>query len=178
MIYIPPMTIAILLIIIGNCVIAFGKSKMLNLCHIILSSIFSIAGIIGMIIIRTQLIKRLNRNAIVLNFENDFVSWAIEKFDNFAVISIPVTCAVIIFFLLYFYLSKNKSGFLWTNTTVIIVSIMIINFLSGLWYGLGTINKLFDLAGYISGLTAYEFFALYIPLVIKRIIISKKKMLT
>lgn len=177
MIYIAPITIAILLIIIGNCIIAFGKSKILNLSHIILSSIFSIVGIVGIIITRTQFIKRLNKNAIIRSFENDFVTWAIEKFDHFAVISIISICTIIILFLLYFCLSKNKSGFLWNNTTVIIVSIMIINFISGLWYSLGTINKLFDVAGHISNLTAYEFFALHIPLLVKRIIMTKKKML-
>ncbi len=174
-IYIPPTIIAILIIIIGNCIIAFGKSKILNLCHIILSSIFSIVGIVGIVITRTRLINSLNRNVSIRGFESDFVSWALEKFDYFAFISIITTSAVIIIFLLYFCLSKNKSGFLWTNTSTIIVSIMTINFIVGIWYGLGTINKLFDVAGFISSLIAYEFFALHIPFVVKRIIITKNK---
>jgi len=120
-----------------------------------------------------NLIERLNRNAEIRDFEADFVSWAIEKFDFFAIVSITITCAIILFFLLYLTLNKNKAGFLWNNTTIIIICIMIINFISGIWYSLGTINKLFDLAGYISRLTVFEFYILHIPLVTKRILTNK-----
>ncbi len=172
-IYVPPAAIAVITILIINYIISFGKSKIFNLCHIILSSILSIVGIVGTILIRTHLIESLNRNAEIRNFEADFVSWAIEKFDFFAIISITITCAVILFFLFYLILNKNKAGFFWTNTTIIIICIMIINFIAGIWYGLGTINKLFDLAGYITQLTGFEFFILHIPLVTKRILMNK-----
>lgn len=172
-IYVSSAAIAVITILIINCIISFGKSKIFNLCHIILSSIFSIVGIAGAIVIRMYLIKRLNQNAEIRDFETDFVSWAIEKFDFFAIISITITCAVVLFFLFYLILNKNKTGFFWTNTTVIIIYIMIINFIAGIWYGLGTINKLFDLAGYISQLTVFEFFILHIPLVVKRILMNK-----
>jgi hypothetical protein len=51
---------------------------------------------------------------------------------------------------------------------------MIINFIAGVWYGLKTINKLFDVAGYISQLTAFEFFILHSPLVVKKFLMRKK----
>jgi hypothetical protein len=52
---------------------------------------------------------------------------------------------------------------------------MFINFASCIWYAIGTINKLFDVASFISQISLAEFFALYIPLVVKRILVSKSR---
>lgn len=169
-----PVIITLIIIVLGNCIISFGKSKLLNRCYIVLSSIFSVAGMAGIFLIRPHLLESLNRKANTGNIDSDFVSWAIEKFDSFAVVSIPPNSAVILFLLFLLVLNKNKTGFIWTNTTIIIISMMAINFIAGICYGFGTINVLFDLAGYISQLTAFEFFVLHIPLVIKRILVCKK----
>lgn len=171
---IPPVTLVLIIIVISNCIISFGKSNLMNKYYLILSSVFSIIGIVGLIIIRPCFIASLNRNAIRREFDSDFVTWAIEKFDSFVVISIIVTCSIIIFLLLYLFLNKKKSGFVWDNITGIVIALVIINFVTQVWYSFGTINKFFDIAGYISQLSIAEFFALHIPLVVKRMLMLKK----
>lgn len=172
---IPPITIAIVIIIIGNSIISFGKSKILNLCSIIFSSALSVVGIVGMIVIRFRFLESLNRNARIQSFSPEFSSWAIEKFDSYAIVSITITCVVVIAFLIgLLFHKKIKIKFLWTYTSVIIISIMIINFIACSWYGLSTINKLFDISRYLSELSTYEFFVLHIPLVVKKTLIIKR----
>lgn len=168
----PPIAIVLTIVVISNCIISFGKSNVMNKCHVILSSVLSFVGIVGMIIIRPRFVESLNRNANARKFESDFVASAIEKFDFFAVISIAATCSVVIFLL--FWLILNKGSFVWANTTIIVITLMIISFIAGVWYGFGTINKLFDIAGYILQLSIYGIFALHIPLVVKRILVFKK----
>jgi len=88
---IPPVVMILIIIVISNCLISFGKSKMMNKCHVILSSFLSIVGIVWMIIIRPRFVESLHRIANTREFGSDFVAWAIEKFDSFAVGSITAT---------------------------------------------------------------------------------------
>ncbi|WP_157668695.1 hypothetical protein [Lachnoclostridium phytofermentans] len=170
---IPPIAIFIILVVIFNCVISFGKSKWMNLCYIFLSSVLSILGIAGMILIRPVFLARIDKNTNFREFDPEFLTWAIKKFDIYAVLSIIATCIIILFFLLYFLILKKREGFLWSNATSILILLMITNFFIGFVYGIGTINKMFDVAGYIMQLIIAEIFALTIPLVIKRILILK-----
>lgn len=163
------------ILLISNCILSFGQSTIMKKCYIILSSIFTIIGIYGMVIIRSLFISRFNKNAIVRHFDTNFVTWAINKFDTYAIYSILLTCLVIVFLLLLlFFTRKNKQGFVWTYMSAIVICFMIINLYAGFWYGLGTINKEFDIAFYIVQLTFSEIFVLYIPLIIKRIIAFKE----
>ncbi|KGK88362.1 hypothetical protein DP73_12775 [Desulfosporosinus sp. HMP52] len=172
---IQPVAILLIIIVISNCFISFGKSNLLNKSYILLSSVLSLAGIVGIITTRPRLIESLYKNASRGEFDSDFVTWAIEKFDSFAVISMIATCLITIFLTIHLFLTRNKRGFVWTNITGTVIFLMIINFLAGVWYSLGTINILFDVAGYISNLTVSEFFALHIPLIVKRILIGKRE---
>lgn len=153
---------------------SFEKSNVLNKCYILLSSVLSIVGIVGMITTRPRFIASLNKTASRREFDSDFVTWAIEKFDSFVVISIIATCLIIIFLLFHLFLTMNKRGFVWTNISGTVIFLMIINFLAGVWYSFGTINKFFDIAGYILNLSIFEFFALHIPLIVKRMLMRKK----
>lgn len=172
---IPPVAILLIVIVTGNCILSLRKSNLMNKCYIILSSLFSIMGIVGMIIIRPLFLESLYRNANNRKFDSGFVAWAIKKFDSYAFISIIVISSVIVFSLFYFFISENRDSFVWANTTTFIIALMVINFIAVIWYSLGTINKLFDIAGYIMQLSAAEFFALHIPIVVKRILVYKKK---
>ena len=171
---ISPVAIVVIIIVISNCLMSFGKGNVLNKCYIFLSSVLSLVGIAGIITTRPRFITSLNKTASRREFDSDFVTWAIEKFDSFAVISIIATCLIIIFLLIHLFLTRNKRGFVWTNITGIVIFLMIINFLAGVWYSLGTMNKFFDVAGYISNLSVSEFFVLHIPLVVKRMLMRKK----
>lgn len=166
--------IALIIIVISNCIISFGRNNIMNKCYIILSSVLSVIGIVGMVIIRPRFISSLNANASRREFDSEFVAWAIEKFDSYALISIIATCLIIIFMLFLLFFNKKKRSFAWGNITLIIIVFIVINFMAGVWYGVGTINKQFDIAGYISQLSVAEFFALYIPLIVKRILLLKE----
>jgi hypothetical protein len=147
----------------------------MNLCFIILSSVLSAIGIAGMILIRPIFIDRLNKNAELREFYPEFLTWAIKKFDTYAIFSIIATCIIILFFLINFLILKKREGFVWSNTTFILILLMITNFIVGIAYGIGTINKMFDVAGYIMQLIIAEIFVLSIPIVTKRILIVKEK---
>lgn len=175
---IQPVAILLIIIVISNCLIGFGKSNLLNKSYILLSSVLSLVGIAGIITTRPRFIASLYKNSSRGEFDSHFVTWAIEKFDSFAVFSIIATCLIIIFLIIHLFLTRNKRGFIWTNITGTVIFVMIINFLAGVWYSLGTINILFDVAGYISNLTVSEFFALHIPLIVKRILIGKSEILS
>ncbi|MCO5386414.1 MAG: hypothetical protein NHB14_12320 [Desulfosporosinus sp.] len=172
---ISPIGIGMAMIVVSNCLISFGKSEVKKKCYIILSSILSMVGILGIITTRSQFISGLNKSANRQHLDSDFVLWATTKFDFFAVISIIATCSTIIF-LLYLLRAnkKNKSGFVWGNFSTFVIVIMVINFLAGAWYGFRTINVLFDIAFYIATLSISEIFALYIPLIAKRIVTLKE----
>ncbi len=172
---ISPVGIGLVIIAVINCIISFRKSDAMKKCFIILSSVLSIVGVSGIMITRLQFISSLNKSASRRHFDPDFVSWAIAKYDFFAVISIIVTSLTIIF-LLYLLLANknNKNGFIWGNSSVFVIILIGINFFTGALYCFGTINKLFDIASYIMALSISEIFALYIPLITKRIIILKE----
>ncbi|MDF2801883.1 MAG: hypothetical protein K0S61_1786 [Anaerocolumna sp.] len=172
---IPPVILVLLVIIITNCIISFSKSKILNNCYLVFSTFFSLVGILGIIMIRPRFLYILNRQEDLRNYEPNFITWAIEKFDVYAVCSITVNIALILCLLCYLLLNERKSGFIRINITMIVISIMFINFASCIWYAIGTINKLFDVASFISQISLAEFFALYIPLVVKRILVSKSR---
>ncbi|HCL03839.1 MAG TPA: hypothetical protein DHW61_15770, partial [Lachnoclostridium phytofermentans] len=114
-----PIALFIILIVFFNCLISFGKSKWMNLCYIILSSILSFIGIAGMILMRPIFISRINKSAKIREFDSEFLTWAIKKFDSYAVFSITATCIIILFFLIYFFTLKKSDGFIWNNTTFI-----------------------------------------------------------
>lgn len=174
MIIIPWAFYAFIMIIVGNCFLGRSKSKWANTSHIILSSTFSIVGVAGMIINRLRFVKALDRQVVIGNIDDSFVDWAINKYDAFGTISIIIISVIILSSSLYLVFYKIKRGLLWSNISFILIGVMIINIIAGVWYGLGTINKMFDIAGYLSLLTVFEFLALHIPFVIKRFLEQKK----
>lgn len=173
---ISPVGIGLVMIVVSNCLLSFGKSDVMKKCYIIFSSILSIVGISGIILTRSQFLLSLNKSLNRQRIDSDFVSWAIAKYDSFAALSITLTCLTIIF-LLFLLLAnkKNISGLVWGNFSVFVIVLMLINFFSGIWYSIGTINKLFDIAYYIVTLSISEILVLYIPLIAKRIVMLKNE---
>jgi len=84
-------------------------------------------GLFGIIITRLQFISSLNESASRREFSSDFVSWAITKFDGFAIVSIIATCLITIF-LLYLLLTNknNKDGFVWGISPIFVIILVII----------------------------------------------------
>lgn len=173
MIIIPWVFYAFILIIVCNCFLGRGKGKWMRIGHIILSSIFSLVGIVGMIINRPQFMKALDRQADIRNIDADFVAWAISKYDAFWINSMIIISVIILASSLYLVIHKNKGELLWPIISFSLIGVMIINIIAGVCYGLGTINKLFDVAVYVSQITVFEFLALHIPFVIKRFLEQK-----
>jgi hypothetical protein len=172
---ISPDALILIIVVIINFFIGFGNSKAMRITYIVISSIFSVIGIIGIIIIRPLLIFRLNKNLERERLEADFIIWAIEKFDSYAVISIITTCfIVILLIMLLLVFIRNKYNIVSVNISGIVNVFRVIIILIEIWYSIGTINKLFDVSSYIAILTFSEIFVLYIPLIIRRIIIFKK----
>ncbi len=164
--------IFIVVILLISILLSYGKSDLLKKCYIIFTLILSIGGIIGMLSTRPLLVMSLNKRE---NLDSKFVSWIFEKYDLYAVISnIATIIVVIILVLLLFFNRKNKSGVIWSGTSLVVISVMIINFFTIIVYGYGTINKLFDLASYLLMLSISQIFLLYIPLVCKRLLCYKE----
>lgn len=172
-IYIAPATLVIMAIILCNCIISFSKKKILTRCYLIVSSIFSLGGIMWLILIRSRFHYLLNKQGSLRNFEPDFITWAIETFDTFAIPSIAINSVLILGLLLYLFLNKGRGGYIWGNLTGIVISIMMLNFFTNAWYSLETINKIFDVAKFITQIASAEFFILHMPLIVKRMIRSK-----
>lgn len=123
-----------------------------------------------------QLISSLNKkfgNSQLPVDSGEFITWAIKKFDFFAVISISTTCIVTIF-LCYLLFTNKKDSIVLSNLSSFVNIFRIIIFLFGVWHSMGTVNKFFDLSSYIVTLAIFEIFVLYIPLIAKRMITSKK----
>lgn len=172
---IQPIAIFIIFYLLCNCAISFGKGKIMNLLYIILSSILSIIGVLGMILIRPIFISRLNKRAKIIELDSEFLTWAINKFDAYAIVSIIATCVILLFLLMFFIILKKRESFVWNHLTCIISLLMVSNVMIGIVYSLSTINKQFDVASYIMQLILAEIFALYIPFVTKRILLLKGK---
>lgn len=172
-IYIAPATLVIIAVILCNCIISFSKNKILTKCYLIVSSIFSLVGIVWILLIRSRFNYLLNKQGNSRNFELDFITWAVEKFDAFAIPSIVINSILILGHLFYLLFNKGRGGLVWENTTGFVVSIMILNFLTSIWYGFETINKIFDVAKFITQIAIAEFFVLHIPLIVKRMLRSK-----
>ncbi|QGT98785.1 hypothetical protein SYNTR_0192 [Candidatus Syntrophocurvum alkaliphilum] len=171
-----PVVIGIAVIVAINFFISLGKSNVMKKSYIIISTILSLVGIIGIIFTRIHLISSLNKNIgnVQLPIDSgEFITWAINKFDFFAAISISATCIVIIF-LCYLLFTNKKDSIVLSNISSFVNIFRIIIFLFAVWYSMETINKFFDLGSYILALAIFGIFVLYIPLVAKRIMTNEK----
>lgn len=173
---VPPVGIGLIIVVVSNFFVSFGKSNAMKKTYIVVSSVLSVMGIVGIIIIRPSLILSLNNNLNRGRLDDDFVSWAITKFDSFAVISIIATLLIIILLLYLLRVNKkNKDGIDWYALSIIVNIFRMINFSVTIVYSIGTVNKHFDLAAYISILSISQIFVLYIPLIAKKIMILKNE---
>ena len=172
---ISPVAIGFIIIVVINFFISFVESNVMKKSYILVSSILSAMGVLGVIAIRPMLNLKLNKNLNNGRLDAEFVSWATGKFDLFAIISIIVTClALIILLYLLFTSKKNSDSAVWSSISGVVNALRITNFIIMIWYSFGTINKRFDLASYLFTLSICEIFVLYIPIIARRIIMLKR----
>jgi hypothetical protein len=97
-----------------------------------------------------------------------------KQYDSFAIASISITCVLglLLLFLLYSTRS-NKKGLVWSSVTSVISMSRLLLIIAALVYSYGTINKQFDVAGYILIIAVAETLVLYLPIVVKRIALLK-----
>jgi len=165
-----PVVMGIAIIVAINFFIGLGKSNVMKKSYMVISSILSLVGISGIIFTRIHLISSLNKKFVNSQFpvdSDEFTTWAINKFDFFAAISISATCIVIIF-LCYLLFTNKKDSIVMSNFSSIVNVFRVIIFLFAVLYGMDTVHKFFDLASYILALAIFEIFVLYIPLIAKR----------
>lgn len=161
-----PFVVGLIITIIINFFISLSKSKIKKKIYILVSSILTAMGVFGVITIRPMLTERLNKN---------FVLWATRKFDLFAVISIIATFLAIIILLYLLFTKKNSNSDVWSIPWVV-NAIRLINFIVVFLYSMETISKRFDLASYLLVFYISEFFILYIPIVVRRIVMLKREL--
>ncbi|MNI47789.1 hypothetical protein D3C73_1023250 [compost metagenome] len=154
--------------------LSFWRKKIIERLYLGMAAIVSITGMVGSFLIRDALVKSLDRSRFRFEDEERFIQWALSKFDTFALWSLLVLVIVIVVVLLYVWINKQ---YLASNNqlsiTLIIVLLMIAAPIAAIVYGVGTLNKDFDLAAYILTLSICEIAMLYIPLLFKRIMAKR-----
>lgn len=172
---IPPSAIIMLVVIICNCILSFGKSIVSKKLSILLSSLLSLLGILGMVIVPLQFNERLNRYTSLHSSRSDFILWAREKFYFYAIMLWASVIVAILILLLGLILNKSRSNIVWRYINLIVISLMLMSFILGIGYSLTTINKFINIGSYIFNLSSAGFFTLYLPLVIKKFLILKDR---
>lgn len=166
--------IGLIFLIIGNCFMGLSKNRMMYITYLVLSSILTLIGVIGIAFtfnrFHARLIRRLNNEMV----DNVFVTWATDKFMQYVLISLIITGITMFLLLFIIYLKRNNTNtILFAIVTPISVSIRCILVIYALIYSYETINKFFDIAGYITSLSIFECFTLYLPSIIQKIILHK-----
>lgn len=164
-------SIGLIMLIIANSVMGLSKNKKMNILYLVLSSILTLIGVIGIAItindFHTSLLRRLNNERI----DTEFATWARDEFMGYVLISLIITVITIFLLILIIILSrKNRNNILVHSITPILIMIRFILVMYSLVYSYGTINKFFDIAGYITSLAIFECFILYLPSIYKMII--------
>lgn len=167
---IPPMGVAVLLLIAANCVLGFGKSKWASRIFTIISTAFSVFGVVALFFVRPRLVAGLQKGLEAGRVEPSLSVWAMAKFDGYFV---PVSIALVLalaLLLLSILLGRTKENFIGKHASGIAVILMIVHLVVGVGYSLGAIHKLFDLSSYIGDVIGCGFFALYMPMAVKRLL--------
>ncbi len=150
--------------------LSFWKMRKVECLYLVMGSIVAITGIVGTFLVPDALVKSLDRARIQLDDEERFIQWALSKFNTFALWSLLVMIIIVIALLLYIWINKQcLTSDKQVGLTMIIVLLMVASPIAAIVYGLGTINKQFDVAAYILTLSGCELSILYIPLLFKRI---------
>ncbi|WP_239618782.1 hypothetical protein [Cohnella mopanensis] len=154
--------------------LSFWKMRKIERLCLGMGSIVAITGIVGSFLVRDALVKSLDRARIRFDEEERFIQWALSKFDTFALWSLLVLVIIIVAVLLYVWINKQRlTPDKQLGLTVIIVLLMVAFPIAAIVYGVGTINKEFDVAAYILTLSSCELSILYIPLLFKRIMAKR-----
>ncbi len=173
MIIIPPLAWVTLAVIIFNGICGLVRHKIAGLVHIIISFLFSVIGFGGILLLRPNLLQGLGKNPQLMAMDSIvFEGWATKTFDRFAFFSLIALAVLLVTFggVLFWDKRRGKVSFLTRDLTAYTVGAMAAFIIAGLWASFYTINKIFDLASYISGLSLCEAFALYLPLAVKRVL--------
>lgn len=142
--------------------------------YIMFTSTISFIGVLGILLVRPILLQNLGQN---LNkhqyFNEDFILWAIGKFDSFAKMSIIANLLIIATLLsLLFVFRKNKNSFIIRYFSIFVALVMVANFAASIVYSFQTMNKFFDLAAYLGELSISWIFILFILFAVKRFVLK------
>ncbi|TCZ78200.1 hypothetical protein E0485_08725 [Paenibacillus albiflavus] len=158
--------------IVLSIVLGLGKSTILKRLYLIMSILMVIVGIVGSILVRDTLVRLMNQSRDRFYEADQFIQWATAKFDTYAIWSLSLTAIIILALVVIMVMNRSRlTSDFQIRITITLVVLMVIYFIAAIVYGFGTINKELDLASYILTLTACEIMMLYIPLIVKRLLI-------
>ena len=156
----------IVIIILSQC-----KTVTLKKLYLGIISLVSIVSSVTVFFVKPFLASKLAQNAYI---DDSFIMWAIGKYNTFAKITIPVTIAIIIILVFVAHKTDKTSKAYKAIPKIAVIYMVGISFVS-IWYGLGTVNKYFDLGSYISVIALCQAGIMFIPIVYIRIGDLKKQ---
>ena len=164
--------VLVLISLIGfNILLGYGKKEISKKMHTACSLAIVFLGTLGAFLLKSMIAQKLANP----RYDAAFRLHVIQSFDSFFRISIVATVLsiLLLLFLLFLYKKYRKESIL-TLFTVTHMSIVMLAVFYGLFYSYERINKIFDEASYSIALTCSIIAMLYIPLIVKRRMISNK----
>lgn len=131
--------------------LSYCKDRRLSLLYQLVCGLTALAGAVGMLLSRERLLSALawleeNHHGL----KAGFTDWCVGAFDKFALIAMIITFFGIF---LSFYLLKYKPSFIpemLRRPGRMILMLQVLLLVLCATYGINTINKIFDVASYIS----------------------------
>ncbi|GEM_PF-4936793 len=133
-------------------VLSYCKDRRLSLLYQFACGLAALAGAVGMVLSRERLLSSLAylEANYIGGLREGFVDWCIESFDKYAMIAMVITFLGIF---LSFYLLKYKPSYIPETLHKpgrMVLMLQILLLVLSVTFGVNTINKIFDVASYIS----------------------------
>lgn len=158
----------ILLVLFAGALMVFAVSRTTNTILLLLGKIWTgmsfLAGALTLVVLRPMVDFALRSRDGHLEgmIDEEFCLWAVKKFDWFLIGSLVVTCLVL-WGLLWVLQQNNQADFVRRHFLFVSYGAMVLLVAASVCYGIGTVNKLFDLANWISGIALAECGVLHLP---------------
>lgn len=127
----------------------------------------SVVGVCGMAGTRFLLQANLHKTLQAFSehdiFDKSNAAWITARFDLFAVVS----AIAVVLFIVCMLVVLRRGGEAY-NYGVIVVAAMVLLFAVAVWYCLGSVSKLFDVASYISAFACFEVLVMHVLLAAER----------
>lgn len=141
----------------------------------ILYSLVMIAvSLVSSIFLKTIFLYKLNSTSKIEPFvNNEFINWALYRFDVYFKWSYIYVIAILAVLLFTLYTDNNirtqEASINFSYLTIISIFVILI---SSTIYSFSLLNKYFDIAIYIGTLTALQVFILHLPLIARRLYVG------